>query len=96
MLSALEKYKNDSIPEDFRQKMIDSARTFAINYIQNYNVNNRPSKIISASKKEIDKALQENVTVGLELYKEVPRWSGSQEEITGYALDLHKVGEGES
>ncbi|MBR1599090.1 MAG: hypothetical protein IJ661_09295 [Lachnospiraceae bacterium] len=32
-LSALEKYKNDPVPDDFRQKMIDLARAFAINYI---------------------------------------------------------------
>ena len=37
-LSALEKYKNDPIPEDFRENMIDSARTIAINYLKKYGI----------------------------------------------------------
>ena len=52
--------------------------------------NGSGSKIISQTRQQVDEQLRENGAVGLEVYRDVPRWVGTNDEITGYALSLYQ------
>ena len=54
------------------------------------NANGSGSKIISQTRQQVDEQLRENGAVGLEVYRDVPRWVGTNDEITGYALSFYQ------
>lgn len=54
------------------------------------NANGSGSKIISATRRQVDEQLRENGAIGLEVYRDVPRWVGTNDEITGYALSFYQ------
>ncbi|MBR1598473.1 MAG: hypothetical protein IJ661_06185 [Lachnospiraceae bacterium] len=48
------------------------------------------SKSNSVTRRQVDEQLREKGAVGLEVYRDVPRWVGTNDEITGYALDFYQ------